>query len=81
MNRLEEKMNFLESAAEQTADKMALMEREVAQKMRRDFDQSLVDRDSNVAIHSLNNNYIIAQCRSLVATKAAKYGSRTVSGT
>ncbi len=50
----------------------AVTKREMAQ-LRRDFDQSLVDRDSNVAIHSLKNNYI-AQCRSLVATKA-KYGS------
>ena len=52
----------------------AVTKREMAQ-LRRDFDQSLVDRDSNVAIHSLNN--YIAQCRSLVATKA-KYGSAKV---
>ena len=78
MNRLEERVTSLESAAVQTAEKVAWLEQEAAVTkremalLRRDFDQSLVDRDSNVAIHSLNN--YIAQCRSLVAAKA-KYGS------
>ena len=78
MNRLEERVTSLESAAVQTAEKVAWLEQEAAVTkremalLRRDFDQSLVDRDSNVAIHSLNN-YIV-QCRSLVAAKA-NYGS------
>jgi hypothetical protein len=92
MNRLEERVTSLESAAVQTAEKIAWLEQEsaVAKReftrmeresavtkremalLRRDFDQSLVDRDSNVAVHSLNN--YIAQCCSLVAAKP-KYGS------